>query len=174
MRQAPLSVAGLLAAFAIALTLGAGCGSSDDATTTSAEEKINPATYLLSAREVRRLARPFVRPGAVMGVLEFWRAVQYQNYAAAYLRLSAALRRSITYERFLQRVASARGQLFLVKPIIEDVKQMGTLTTVYLRLQRGKEFSPTDQVIGFNMAREEERWLIATDPYNLFRIPPPS
>ena len=163
----------LVLATALAATVGSGCGSSGEAgPAPNPSDTVNPRAYLLQPAELARLARPYRPAGAVTTVLEFWRAVQYQNYAVAYLRLSADLRRAVPYRRFLPAIAEARGRLFLVKPAIDDVQRNGPLTTVYLRLQRGKRFSSTDQIIGFNVAQKKRRWTIATDPYNLFRVAP--
>lgn len=175
--SSPIVVTRRLAGAALLLALLAGgCGgdSTITSTTTAPEtvENVSPEDYLLATADIERLSSAHAPRGAVSSALEFWRAIQYQNYAAAYIRLNGELRRAVRYETFLNKLATARGYLFLVEPIVEEVRPTGNLTTVYLRLQRGDEFSGDDQIIGFNMSREGGRWVIATDPYNLFRLAP--
>jgi len=104
-------------------------------------------------------------------LLYFWRHIQYQNYAAAYLLLLNELKEAIPYKKFLPTVANARS-LFLVEPTIESVFGRQGLIVVDLRAKQGTVATGSDEIIGFNLRRHGGSWQIATDPYNLFAVPP--
>ena len=110
-------------------------------------------------------------PKPVTAVLSFYRAVQFQNYASAYLDLSARLRRQIPYKKFVEGLAPLRGE-FLLRPRIPAVQANGSRAVVSLLLQRGKVLRQSDQVIEFNLVRSDGGWFIGTDPYNAFQVTP--
>jgi hypothetical protein len=136
------------------------------------ESSIDARTYLLTEADFDRIAGTTKREAAARALLRFWRDVQYQNYPAAYLHLSAPLRRKVPYDRFINAVAPARG-LFLIKPRIDDEEVRGRFVILNLALARSSTLRSNDQVIGFMLSREGSRWTIASDPYNLLAVEPP-
>ena len=167
MRRISPKAAVALAAVAALLASGCGGGSGGEAE----EPEPAPATYLLSGQDIQRLSQKHRPAEAVRVPLQFWRDVQYQNYAAAYLLLSEGLRQAIPYETFLSTVAKARG-LFLLEPSVEALSRRSGLVSVDLRAKQGTVATGSDQIIGFNLRRQRGSWVIATDPYNLFRVSP--
>jgi len=154
-----------------AVLLVSGCGGGSDAEAEAKKPEPAPATYLLSGQDIRRLSQSHRPVEAVRVPLQFWRDVQYQNYAAAYLLLSKELRRAVPYEKFLRTIAEGRW-LFLLEPSVEAVSRRSGLFIVDLRAKQGTVATGSDQIIGFNLRREGARWVIATDPYNLFAVSP--
>jgi hypothetical protein len=142
-------------------------------TVTAQESPVDARTYLLDADDFARIAGTTEHEPAARALLRFWRDVQFQNYPAAYLSLSAPLRRTVDYKRFVAAVAPARG-LFLIKPRVEDEEQRGRFVIFNLALTRSSSLRQSDQVIGFMLTQEGRRWVIASDPYNLLAVEPPS
>jgi hypothetical protein len=136
------------------------------------ESPVDARTYLLNDSDLARIAGATESEPAARALLRFWRDMQYQNYPAAYLSLSAALRRAVPYRRFVSAVAPARG-LFLIKPRIDEEEKRGRFVIFNLALTRSSSLRQSDQVIGFMLARAGSRWVIASDPYNLLAVEPP-
>jgi hypothetical protein len=167
--------AALTGVLAVALGVVAGCGGGASGKPSSGAAASVPtgasAPYLLSVADVRRIGAASGNPGPVTAVIGFWRAVQYQNYPAGYLLLDPPLRARIAYARFQSVVSNARG-VFLSRPRILDVTKSGALVTVDVALGGGGANHTSDQVIGFNVRKAGRGWVIATDPYNMFRVAP--
>lgn len=144
-----------------AVLFAAGCGGSGNSDTTS------PSSYLLTGDQIDRQANSASDPAAARTVLQFWRAVQFQDYATAYSLLAPPLRQHIPYETFLPKVGEARG-LFLARPRIYDTSPGHGFVTVDVAALQGDVLTPTDQIIGFAVVREGGRALISSDIFNLF------
>lgn len=153
---------------AVALASLAGCGGSSDLSTAG----LKPQDYLLSTHDMASIAGKSSEPEAARAMLGFYRAVQFQDYAGAYRFLSPQLHRQISYEKFVNVVSGARGT-FLIKPRLGEVVRSDGLTGLTTFLQRGPVLTRQDQVIIFNMLQRGGQWYIATDPFNLFKVPPP-
>jgi hypothetical protein len=151
---------------ALILAVGAalfatGCGGSGDDDTTS------PSSYLLTQDEITRQASQTSDPAASRTVLEFWRAVQFQDFTLAYSSLATPLRRQVPYRVFLPKIGGARG-LFLSNPRIYDISPGDGFTSVDVAALQGDILTPADQIIGFATVEEGDRTLISSDVFNLF------
>jgi hypothetical protein len=138
-----------------------GCGGSGNDDTTS------PSSYLLTQDEITRQANGTSDPAAARTVLEFWRAVQFQDFALSYSYLATPLRRQVPYSVYLSKLGEARG-LFLSRPRIYDISQGDDFTTVDIAALQGDILTPADQIIGFATVQEGDRTRISSDVFNLF------
>jgi hypothetical protein len=138
-----------------------GCGGSGNDDTTS------PSRYLLTQDEITRQATETSDPVAARTVLEFWRAVQFQDFTLAYSYLAPQFRRQVPYEVFLPKIGEARG-LFLARPRIYDISPGDGFTSVDVAALQGDILIPSDQIIGFATVQEGDRTLISSDVFNLF------
>jgi hypothetical protein len=138
-----------------------GCGGSGNNDTTS------PNSYLLTQEEITQQANGTSDPAAARTVLEFWRAVQFQDFPLSYSYLATPLRKEIPYSVYLPKIGGARG-LFLSRPRIYDISQHNGFTSVDVAALQGDILTPSDQIIGFATVQEGDRTLISSDVFNLF------
>jgi hypothetical protein len=149
-----------LVALLAALALLSGCGGSSNSDSTS------PQHYLLTTADIQQMAAKTANPAAVTSALNFWRAVQFQDYGEAYNLLAKPLRSHISYDTFLSKLGAAR-YAFLAHPEVYDLDQSGPIT-VFIAAPRGNILTGDDQIIGFTMIREDGQWRIGSDPFNVF------
>jgi hypothetical protein len=150
----------VLAVCACASLIG-GCGGSSNSDST-----LEPQHYLLTTADIQEMAGKTSDPKMVTSALNFWRAIQFQDYGDAYNLLAKPLRSRVSYEQFLGKLGAAR-YLFLTRPRVYDLDRSPP-PTVFLAAQKGTILTGDDQVIGFNMAREDGQWRIGSDPFNVF------
>ncbi len=148
--------------------LFAGCGDSKKA---QREKGAPRASYLLTRPQVDALATKTQAPAPAKTVLSFYRDIQFQNYAQAYLRLTRELRAQVAYGRFVNGMARLRSQL-LLRPRVSESDVHGPEAVITVLIQHGPVLTQADQVIEFNLQRRGSDWLIGTDPYNVFQVAP--
>jgi hypothetical protein len=146
----------------IAAGVLAGCGSSD-----SGDAQPPPKEYLLTGEQIDALSEESANPGPVRASLEFWQALQFQDYPAAYAYLSEPLQRRIPYEEFLEKIGLARG-FFLAQPEVYDVATRGQLVTVYLIAKQGEDATRSDQLFGLAFNEVDGQWRLTSDLLNVF------
>lgn len=139
----------------------AGCGGSGDVDTTS------PNRYLLTNEQIASQVSHSSHPGPVNTTLQFWRAIQFQDFALAYSYLAPQLQGRIPYGTFLTKLSEGRG-LFLARPRIYNVYPGHGFTTVEVAALQGDILTPSDQIIGFATVQAGDRTLISSDVFNLF------
>jgi hypothetical protein len=152
----------------IAATLGtavvvAGCGSLGPGEET---ERVDEPQFL-TGRDIARQAEG----SPARTVLEWWRALQFDNPVVAYRYYAGQVKRRLSQRELGHQIGFGPGLLNLqARPKVSDVEQEGDEATVFLLMTQVKR-NPngrTDETLtarSFNLVREDGEWKLADNRY---------